>query len=150
MSPTVSSSTRVVCRTCLLSSNQVPSTMSATSEGVSASQNLRGVTARNWTGVARRFRRAVRSRTSIAAANRAPRVSVAEGVGRLIADPLPHRNGAAQLRVAQQVTLVQVPSVEADRADQVTTAGRGISTDEVLERWAALTAGARAVSPTTR
>src|SRR6478609_9156440 len=139
MSPTVSSSTRLTCVIGLLSSNQVPSTMSATSEGVSASQNLRGVTARNWTGVARRFRRAVRSRTSIAAANRAPRVSVAEGVGRLIADPLPHRNGAAQLRVAQQVSLVEVPSVEADGADRVATAGRGIPANEVLERWAAFT-----------
>src|SRR4029077_7439416 len=140
MSPTVSSSTRLTSVTCLPSPNHVPSTMSATSEGVSASQNLLGVTARNWTGMAKSLRRAVRAPTAIAPASLAPRVSVAEGVGRFIADPLPHRNGAAQLCVAQQVTLVEVSSVEADGADRVATAGRGIPADEVLERWAAFTA----------
>src|ERR1700712_5370316 len=95
--------------------NQVPRMMSATPTGVSASQNLRGVTPQKRTGVENNARSAASSLVAIAWAIWAPSGrSVAEGVGCVIADPPPHRDGAAQFCVGHKGFLVEVPGVEAD------------------------------------
>src|SRR6185312_11896378 len=92
--------------------NQVPRMMSATPTGVSASQNLRGVTARKVTGVENSARRAVASLAAIAPAICAPsEQSVAERVGCLIAGPPPHRHRATKFGIAQQMGLVEVLGV---------------------------------------
>src|SRR4051812_13463859 len=116
--------------------------MSTTPIGVSASKNRRGVTARKTTGVANSERSRFASWAARAWAIRAPRVlvpcSVAEGVGCFIADPLPHRDGPAELRVVEQVPLVEVSGVEADRTDQVAPTRVGVAPDEVFQRGTAL------------
>src|SRR3954452_20262606 len=94
--------------------------MSATPTGVSASQNLRGVTARKVIGVENSARSACASFAAIACASCSPSGrSVAERVGCLIADPPPHRCGAADLGVGQQVGLRETLGVEADGAHQI-------------------------------
>src|SRR5258708_38118088 len=59
---------------------------------------------------------------------------VAEGGGRLVADPLPQRDGAAQGRVLKQRVPGELLSVEVDRADQVADARVGVPPDKVGQR----------------
>src|SRR5690349_1762485 len=64
--------------------------------------------------------------------------SVAERDSRVIADPLPHRYGATDLGVADQVAFVKLPGVEADRAHQVPAAGRRVPVEQARQRWTAV------------
>src|SRR5690349_20525895 len=49
--------------------------------------------------------------------------SVALGCGRLVADPLPHRDGAVELSTGDQVSPVEPTGVETDRAHEVANTG---------------------------
>ena len=63
--------------------------------------------------------------------------SVAEGGRPFVADPLPQLDGATELGVGQQVALVELPGVEADRADQVPAARLLVAGQQVRQRRAA-------------
>src|SRR6266536_4597381 len=65
-------------------------------------------------------------------------MSVAECDGAVVTDPLPHWNGAAQFGGCEQLMLVELPGVEADRADQVASACLGIPVDQFDQGRAAL------------
>src|SRR4051794_20318036 len=62
-----------------------------------------------------------------------PRLSVAERVRSLVPDPLPQGDGAAQAGALLQLLGGELPSIEADRADQVAASGVTVATDEVLD-----------------
>src|SRR5687767_2747115 len=72
----------------------------------------------------------------------APPGSVGEGRGRLVADPVPQRDGALHLGTGDERGRVELLGVEADRADEVAAAGALVPLDELLERRAALAGGA--------
>ena len=65
-------------------------------------------------------------------------VLVAERGGRLITDPLPHRDGPLHLRAGDQRLPVQLPGVEADRADVVATPRSLVPCRQVGQRRAAV------------
>src|SRR5680860_954182 len=68
----------------------------------------------------------------------APRRSVAERRRALVADPVPHRDGALHLGPADQTALVEFLGVEADRTHVVAAAGCLVSLHQVGQGRAAL------------
>src|SRR6266545_5039804 len=66
------------------------------------------------------------------------RKSVAEGGGALVADPLPHGNGATQFGALDELALVEPSGIEADRADQIAAFGLSVPVDQLGQRRAAL------------
>src|SRR4051812_29334243 len=66
-----------------------------------------------------------------------PLHSVAEGDGGVLADPLPHRHGAAELGAGDERALVQALGLEADRADEVPPARRAVALQQGRQRRAA-------------
>src|SRR6188472_4718641 len=68
-------------------------------------------------------------------------VSVAERRRALVADPRPHRHGALQLRAPDQLPLVQLPGVEADRADVVASTCRLVALHQLWQRRASVAGG---------
>src|SRR5205823_4441113 len=65
-------------------------------------------------------------------------LSVAEGDGALVADPLPHRNGALDLGAGDEEVSVELLGVEANGADVVAAAGGFVALQELGEGRAAL------------
>src|SRR5690349_8505336 len=64
---------------------------------------------------------------------------VTEGRCVLLADPLPHRHRAAEFGTLDELRLVELAGVEADRADQESPARSDIALDEAGQRRAAVT-----------
>src|SRR5262245_2267447 len=71
---------------------------------------------------------------------------VAEGCGRLVADPLPHGDGAVEFSASDECAGVQLPGVKADWTHVVAAAGRLVALEEVWQGWAALAGDAHSGS----
>src|SRR5439155_1366959 len=70
--------------------------------------------------------------------------SEAEGGRTLVADPLPHRNGALHLGATDELCFVELLRVEADRTDVVAAARGFVPLDEVGQARAAIAGDADA------
>src|SRR5690606_4118069 len=66
--------------------------------------------------------------------------SVAERGRGLVADPLPQRHGAAELGMGEQLLVLELAGVEADRAHQQLAAGLLVAVEQIGQ-WRATLAG---------